>query len=454
MIVNSKTAQYFLKSLDYVQELTIAGKVLSVKGLIVECIGLSPVLSIGARCIIITRDQRKVETEVIGFNNNVTLMMPFGNLEGIGPGCKVIFKQEHSDIYPSESWKGRVINAMGKPIDNKGHLLHGDKQYHLKNIPIISHERARVKGKIDLGVKTINTFLSCCRGQRLGIFAGSGVGKSVLISMLGRYAHADVKVVGLIGERGRELHEFIHEYLGEEGIKHCVIIVATGDEPAIVRRQAAYMTMTVAEYFRDLGQDVLCIMDSVTRFAMAQREIGLSGGEPPSSKGYTPSVFSELPQLLERAGPGCEGSGSITGLFSVLVEGDDQNEPIADAVRGILDGHIVLDRSIAERGIFPAINILKSVSRTMPQCNTNEENALVTKARSIIANYTDMVEMIRLGAYKKGSDPQVDEAISYYPQIEEFMKQAPNEESNLAEGYQKLAQILDMQYNVDDSSTK
>ena len=275
----------------------------------------------------------------------------------------------------------------------------------------------------------------------MGIFSGSGIGKSTLLSMLARYSSAEVIVIGLIGERGRELKEFIAEDLGEEGLKRSVLVVATSDESALLRRQAAYVTMTVAEYFRDQGKDVLCLMDSITRFAMAQREIGLSVGEPPASKGYTPTVFSELPRLLERAGPGV-GRGSITGLFTVLVEGDDHNEPISDAVRGILDGHIVLDRAIAERNRFPPINILRSVSRTLPMCNTPEENALVERARTLLATYENMAELIRLGAYRRSSDPAVDEAMQYQPALDAFLAQEVTERATFEECYRRLAEIL------------
>ena len=293
----------------------------------------------------------------------------------------------------------------------------------------------------------MNVFTTCCRGQRLGVFAGSGVGKSVLLSMLAREATCDAVVVGLIGERGREVREFIEETLGEEGLKRAIVVVATSDEPALMRRQAAYTTMAVAEYLRDQDQEVLCLMDSVTRFAMAQREIGLAAGEPPTTKGYTPTVFTELPKLLERAGPGPirpDGTeaGPITGLFTVLVDGDDHNEPIADAVRGILDGHIVMERAIAERGRFPAINVLKSISRTMPACQLPAERLIVTAARQTLAAYSDMEELIRIGAYRTGADPQVDRAIRLNPALEAFMSQDKDEATTLDESFSRLDAIL------------
>jgi flagellum-specific ATP synthase len=279
----------------------------------------------------------------------------------------------------------------------------------------------------------------------MGVFAGSGIGKSSILSMMARHTNAEINVIGLIGERGREAREFIEDHLGEEGLAKSVVVVATSDESALVRRQAAYMTMAVAEYYRDQRQQVLCMMDSVTRFAMAQREISLSVGEPPTSKGYTPSVFAELPRLLERAGPGAEGQGSITGLFTILVEGDDHNEPVADAVRGILDGHIVLEREIAERGRFPAINILRSVSRTMPGCNTTDQNELIARARQLMSVYEDMAELIRLGAYRRGSDLKVDEAISHHDALEGFLSQEIEESTDLNNGYTELANILGLE---------
>jgi flagellum-specific ATP synthase len=310
-----------------------------------------------------------------------------------------------------------------------------------RNAPPPAHSRKRVGTPLDLGVRALNTFLTCCRGQRLGIFAGSGVGKSVLLSMLARNVDADITVIGLVGERGREVQEFLQDDLGDEGLARSVVVVATSDEPALMRRQAAYLTLAIAEYFRDEDKDVLCLMDSVTRFAMAQREIGLSAGEPPTAKGYTPTVFTELPKLLERAGPGV-GNGTITGIFTVLVDGDDHNEPIADAVRGILDGHVVMERAIAERGRFPAINILKSVSRTMPKAADPAYLPAITRGRQVMATYADMEELIRLGAYRAGSSPEVDESIRLHQPLEGFLRQAKDEVCGLAEGYRRLEQIL------------
>jgi flagellum-specific ATP synthase len=275
----------------------------------------------------------------------------------------------------------------------------------------------------------------------MGIFAGSGVGKSVLLSMLARNVDADISVIGLVGERGREVQEFLQDDLGEAGLARSVVVVATSDEPALMRRQAAYLTLAISEHFRDEGKDVLCLMDSVTRFAMAQREIGLSAGEPPTAKGYTPTVFTELPKLLERAGPGI-GEGSITGIFTVLVDGDDHNEPIADAVRGILDGHIVMERSIAERGRYPAINILRSVSRTMPKSADPVYLPTIQRGRRVMATYADMEELIRLGAYRAGSSPEVDEAIRLHEPLEAFLRQAKDEVASLGDGYRRLEQIL------------
>jgi flagellum-specific ATP synthase len=344
-------------------------------------------------------------------------------------------------VRPSAGWLGRVVNAMGEPIDGKGPLPGGPAPYPFRAPPPPAHARRRVGAPLDLGVRALNTFITCCRGQRMGIFAGSGVGKSVLLSMLARNVAADVSVIGLVGERGREVQEFLQDDLGAAGLARSVVVVSTSDEPALMRRQAAYLTLAIAEYFRDDGKDVLVLMDSVTRFAMAQREIGLSAGEPPTAKGYTPTVFTELPRLLERAGPGT-AAGTITGLFTVLVDGDDHNEPIADAVRSILDGHIVMERAIAERGRYPAINILRSVSRTMPRAADPAYLAVITRARAVMATYADMEELIRLGAYRAGSSPDVDEAIGLNKPLEAFLAQSKEESTSLSEGYRRLEQIL------------
>ena len=438
----SKPLNSLLTNLTQIPEYHLYGRVTAVLGMLVEVGGVQRRLSIGDRCRVAARGRDALACEVVGFRDERAILMPFGALEGVGLGCKAEVVDVEPVVSPTEKWLGRVVNAMGEPIDGRGPLPEGDIAYPLRNRPPPAHARQRVRGKVDLGVRAINIFLTCCRGQRLGIFSGSGVGKSILLGMMARYTAADVNVIGLIGERGREVQEFIEDNLGEEGLARAVIVVATSDESPLMRRQAAYLTMALAEYFRDRDKDVLCIMDSITRFAMAQREIGLSAGEPPASKGYTPTVFSELPKLLERAGPGC-GRGSITGLFAVLVEGDDHLEPITDAVRGIIDGHIVLDRTIAERGRFPAIDILRSLSRAMPDCNTAEENAIVLRARQMLANYEDMAEMIRLGAYRVGSDAKTDEAIKYYPALEGFLSQNRNDRSDLASGYAQLAAIFE-----------
>jgi len=437
-----------IEEIAQLQDYKLYGRVAGVLGMLVEVAGLDNVLSIGARCVIIARGNRRVPCEVIGFRQDKGLLLPFGALEGVGLGCKVELAAEAPTIRPTEAWLGRVVNALGEPIDGKGPLPAGPAAYHLYAAPPPAHGRQRVGGKMDLGVRALNTFLTCCRGQRMGIFAGSGVGKSVLLSMLARFTESDVNVIGLIGERGREVQEWLEDELGEEGLARSLVIVATSDEPPLMRRQAAHLTLALSEYFRDQDKDVLCLMDSVTRFAMAMREIGLSAGEPPASKGYPPSVFAELPRLLERAGPG-EGKGSITGLFTVLVEGDDHNEPISDAVRGILDGHIVLERAIAERGRYPAINILRSISRTMPACNNEVENVLVTRARALLSTYDDMAELIRIGAYKKGSDPAIDEAIQYNPNLEAFLSQNKDDRTTLDEGYHALARAMDLEIQVE-----
>jgi len=432
-----------LKEIDAVPTTSRFGRVARIEGLLVEVSGAAGAISLGGQVRLSGSSGKQISCEVVGFRDGRALLMPLGNLEGVTLGARADFTDHPPVIYPSAQWLGRVVDGFGKAADGKGPLHQGAYAYPLRANPPPAASRARVGAKLDLGVRALNAFATCCKGQRMGIFAGSGVGKSTLLAMLARNTDADAIVIGLVGERGREVKEFVEDDLGEEGMRRSVVVAATSDEPPLVRRQAAYVAMAVAEQLRDQGLHVLLLMDSVTRFAMAQREVGLSAGEPPASKGYTPTVFAELPRLLERAGPGfASGQGSITGLFTVLVEGDDHNEPVADAVRGILDGHIVLERHIAERGRFPAINILKSVSRAMPGCNSTEEQELVLRARAPLSVYDDMAELIRLGAYKIGTNPEVDNAIKLYPPLEAFLTQKKDERATFTESYAALGKIL------------
>lgn len=437
------TAQALIRRLEQVIPHKIFGRVVRVEGLKLEIEGIGSALGIGAELDIELTPGQFVGAEVVGLADGRALALPLGEIEGIKLGCRAYVREGGQMIAPSNKWLGRVINGLGEAIDGKGPLPQGEALRGLKTPPPPAQARGRVGARIDLGVRALNSFVTCCDGQRMGIFAGSGVGKSVLLSMMARYTEADVIVIGLIGERGREVQEFIEDDLGVDGLARSVVVVATSNEPALVRRRAAYMTLTIAEHFRDQGMRVLCLMDSVTRFAMAQREIGLSCGEPPTTKGYTPTVFAELPRLLERAGPGVrETGGAITGIFTVLVDGDDMNEPIADAVRGILDGHIVMDRAIAERGRYPAINVLKSVSRTMPACNPQQDHETLIEARRAMATYEDMAELIRLGAYSKGADAAVDQAVIYQSYFEEFLNQNKDEHTDIEAGFELLHAIL------------
>jgi flagellum-specific ATP synthase len=439
--------QSLVSAVERLDPLIVSGRVAAVNGLLIEARGGLSRLAVGARAEITRLGEAPLAAEVVGFRETRALLMPFGPVEGVAPGAEIRIEPQGSAVRPTKGWLGRIVDAFGEPIDGLGPLPQGPAPYPLRAPPPAAHARARVGERLDLGVRSMNVFTTCCRGQRLGVFAGSGVGKSVLLSMLAKNADCDAVVVGLIGERGREVREFIEETLGEEGLRRAVVVVATSDEPALKRRQAAYMTLAVAEYFRDQGMEVLCLMDSVTRFAMAQREIGLAAGEPPTTKGYTPTVFTELPKLLERAGPGPirpDGTeaGPITGLFTVLVDGDDHNEPIADAVRGILDGHIVMERAIAERGRFPAINVLKSISRTMPGCHHPHEREIVTSARRALSAYSNMEELIRIGAYRAGADPEVDRAIQLNPALEAFLSQTPDDATGLEASFAALSQVL------------
>ncbi len=428
-------------AVETIEPLEVAGRVSGVRGLLVEIGGPVSEMRLGGMVDVEIAHQSIIPCEIVGFSGSKALAMPFGPLEGIRRGCPARVRSAAGGVRPTDAWLGRVVDALGRPIDGFGPLPQGPKLQPFKAEPPAAHTRQRVGAPLDLGIRAINTFLTCCRGQRMGIFAGSGVGKSVLLSMMARNTEADVAIIGLVGERGREVQEFLQDDLGPEGLSRAIVVVATSDEPALMRRNAAYLTLALAEYWRERGAQVLCMIDSVTRFAMAQREIGLAAGEPPTAKGYTPTVFTELPRLLERAGPGA-GEGAVTGLFTVLVDGDDHNEPVADAVRGILDGHIVMERAIAERGRYPAINVLKSVSRTMPRACDPEALPYVMKARQTLATYSDMEELIRLGAYRPGASPEVDEAIRLMPDLDAFLSQGKEESTSLGDCYRRLASIL------------
>ena len=382
--------------------------------------------------------------------------MSYESLDGVGPGSParialgLVPSGAQASLAPCDGWLGRVIDPLGQPIDGRGVLPLGSNPRPVRADPPAATSRARLGERLDLGVAALNLFATCRAGQRLGLFAGSGVGKSTLLAMLARNTVCDVAVLALVGERGREVREFLEDDLGPEGLARSVIVTATSDTSPLMRREAAYAAMTVAEHFRDQGKSVLLLMDSVTRFCLALREIGLSAGEPPATRGYPPSVFAELPRLLERAGPGPEigatpghQPGQITALFTVLVEGDDHNEPVADAVRGILDGHVVLDRRIGEAGRYPAVDVLRSLSRTVPGCLRPPERDLVRRARSLLATYAEMADLVRLGAYKAGADPAVDEAVALAPRIEQVLHQDRAANSSLDASFAALAAAME-----------
>lgn len=434
--------QRLADDVEALDPLSYEGRVTGITGGVIEATCPIQAMALGARVTI--QSTQPVRAEIVGFNGDRALLTPYDSIEAIRPGLSVTLEGGSPIVRPTRAWLGRVVDAFGDPVDGKGPLPRGHHPRPVRAAPPSAHARARVGARLDTGVRAINVFSALCRGQRMGVFAGSGVGKSVLLSMLAQGSAADVIVIGLVGERGREVKEFLEDTLGEEGRRRSVVVVATSDEPAARRRMAPHMAAAIAEHFRDEGLDVLLLIDSVTRLAMAQREIGLAVGEPPTTKGYTPSVFAELPKLLERAGPGADGKkGSITGLFTVLVDGDDHNEPIADAVRGILDGHIVMERAIAERGRYPAINVLKSISRLMPMCHTDEENALIARARANLSLYQEMEELIRIGAYKPGADAQVDEAVRVRPALEAVLAQRRDERADFKQSFAALAAALD-----------
>ncbi|MEK0085013.1 flagellar protein export ATPase FliI [Benzoatithermus flavus] len=429
-------------ALEDIEPMERWGEVAGALGLLIEVAGL-PRQAVVGDAVRIGTAHRPVLGEIVGFRRASALVMPFGSTEGIGPGARVE-TAGRTVVRPSEGWLGRVVDALGRPIDGHGPLPQGPIRQPTRGDGPNAYARRRVGRKLATGIKALDVFAPLCRGQRLGIFAGSGVGKSTLMAMLARWADADVIVIGLVGERGREVQEFVQHELGPEGMARSVIVVATSNEPPLMRREAAYTTLAVAEWFRDRGRHVLLLMDSVTRFAMAQREIGLAAGEPPTTKGYVPSCFSEMARLLERAGPGetARDQGDITAIFTVLVDGGDHDEPVADAVRGILDGHVVLERAIAERGRYPAVNVLKSISRTLPHCHDAEENRLLTEARRVLARYEEMGDLVRIGAYKRGGDPATDRAIALGPQLDAFIGQPRDGREAPQAAFAELARIL------------
>ena len=412
----------------------MSGRVTQVIGLTIESLG--PEAKIGDVCLVYPANSKQfVKAEVVGFKNNRVLLMPLGELGSIGPGCDVVNTYEALQIKVGLPLLGRVLNGLGEPLDGKKLPL-GLKEYSTNRQPPNPLSRPRIKEPLRLGIRTIDSLLTVGKGQRMGIFAGSGVGKSTLLGMIARNTSADVNVIALIGERGREVMDFIEKDLGESGLKKSVIVVATSDQPALVRIKGALIATSIAEYFRDLGLDVNLMMDSVTRFATAQREVGLAIGEPPATKGYTPSVFALLPRLLERSGT--NKFGTITALYTVLVDSDDMNEPIADAVRGILDGHIVLDRKLAHKGHYPAIDILSSISRLMNDIVSKEQIKAAEIFKKYLATYREAEDLINIGAYQKGSNQLIDKALEYMPMIDEFTKQETDEISNLEESTKYL----------------
>ncbi len=415
------------------------GRVVKVVGLAVEADG--PVSMVGGICDIYLKGKsNKVAAEVLGFKENTILLMPLEDVRGITPGCKVIARNETACVPVGMEMLGRVIDGLGKPMDGKGDFKIDD-EYPIYAKPVNPLLRSRINAPLDIGIRAVNGLLTIGRGQRMGIFAGSGVGKSVLLGMIARETDADVNVIALIGERGREVNEFIQRDLGEKGLKKTIVIVATSDSLPLIRMRGAFIATAIAEYFRDLGMHVNLMMDSLTRFAMAQREIGLALGEPPATKGYTPSVFTLMPKLLERAGTS-SGKGTITGLYTVLVEGDDMNEPIADAARSILDGHIILSRDLAMQNHYPAIDILSSISRVMVDITSLDHRHNAGQLKEYMAIYKKAEDLINIGAYVSGSSSSIDRAIEYIDRINNYLKQGINEKADFESSLLALEQIF------------
>ena len=431
----------YKRVIDRVDPLKVNGKVTDVIGLVIVSIG--PNVSLGEVCTIVDKEGREVcKTEVVGFKEGRVLSIALGEVEKISPACEIIATGKSFTVGVGESLLGRVIDGLGNPIDSKGEIIVPSYR-NIHREPPNPLTRKRISTPLQTGIRSIDGLLTCGKGQRIGIFAGSGVGKSVTLGMIARNTNADVNVIILVGERGREVREFLERELGEEGIKRSVVVVATSDKPALIRLKAAFIGTTIAEYFRDLGLDVVLMMDSVTRFAQAQREIGLTIGEPPATKGYTPSVFALLPKLLERTGT--SDTGTITGFYTVLVDGDDMTEPIADAVRSILDGHIVLSRKIANKGLFPAVDPLQSVSRVMPDIVKQDHRSRAISFIDILATYKEAEDLINIGAYVKGSNPQIDHALAKMPLLRAYLKQDMFEKATYNDSVGRLKEIIEKQ---------
>ena len=426
----------FHSALSAVNLLSCQGSIIRVSGLTVESNG--PKVGLGELCGINIRNGRRVLAEVVGFNDGRLILLPLEHVEGISPGDTVTARNSHRHISLGDNILGRVLNGLGEPIDDKGTLTGTDKQSLDSNVPP-PLTRSKITRPLPLGVRSIDGMLTCGRGQRVGIFSGSGVGKSVLLGDIANSSDADVNIVALIGERGREVREFLENDLGPEGLSRSVVVVATSDSPPIQRVKAAFVATTIAEYFRDKGKNVLFMMDSLTRFAQAQREIGLAAGEPPASKGYCPSVFALMPRLIERLG--CSEHGSITGILTVLVENDDLSDPVADSARSLLDGHIVLSRKLANRGHYPAVDIMSSISRLMPAVVSEEHKAAAQKLKEIYATYIDAEDLINIGAFSPGSNRRIDGAIALIDRLNNFLVQSTRDRTGFAETVEQLISI-------------
>jgi len=426
----------FHNALRQVNLMNCRGHVVRVSGLTVQSTG--PMVGLGELCGIQLKDGRRVLAEVVGFERNHLILLPLEHIEGISPGDTVTARTTPRYITISENVLGRVINGLGEPIDGLGPLQGSErKALDAKSPPPLSREK--ITEPLPLGIRSIDGILTCGKGQRIGIFSGSGVGKSVLLGDIANSSEADVNIVALIGERGREVREFLEEQLGHEGLKRSVVVVAASDSPPIQRVKAAFVAVTIAEYFRDIGSDVLFMMDSLTRFAQAQREIGLAAGEPPATKGYCPSVFSLMPRLIERLG--CIESGSITGILTVLVENDDLSDPVADSARSLLDGHVVLSRKLAERSHYPAVDILSSISRLMSAVTDEEHKRAAQKLKEIYATYIDAEDLINIGAFSPGSNKRIDGAVALIDQINNFLIQPVRSRTEFTETVRRLKEI-------------